>query len=110
MLFSWIKYWRHLRGAAIVSDAAGKPHHAADGFRNNYPHAMPGGRDFFRWRWDAWRNKHPRRPAQGYKLPRAQPRVAQRQPGALFIRKKHMQARAIRAAAQTALVNQRILQ
>ena len=76
MLFSWIKYWRHLRGAAIVSDAAGKPHHAADGFRNNYPHAMPGGRDFFRWRWDAWRNKHPRRPAQGYKLPRAQPRVA----------------------------------
>ncbi|MFO1380636.1 MAG: MBL fold metallo-hydrolase [Chitinivorax sp.] len=78
-MFAWFKAWRRQFGAAVVSDGAGvtarKPHHGADGFRNNYPHSQPGGRDFFRWRWDAWRNQHPRRPEHGYKLPRAQPRL-----------------------------------
>ncbi len=52
-----------------------RPHHTPDGFRNNYPHPEPGGRDFFRWRWDAWRNSHPRQPEGGYRLPRAEPQV-----------------------------------
>lgn len=84
MLKFWLDSWRHLRGAAAISGdgshsgkaaGVGKPHHTADGFRNNYPHGQPGGLEFFRWRWDAWRNKHPRRPKHGYKLPRAIPRV-----------------------------------
>lgn len=30
-----------------------KPHHTAEGFRNNYPHAEKGG--FWRWKREQWR-------------------------------------------------------
>jgi N-acyl-phosphatidylethanolamine-hydrolysing phospholipase D len=41
-----------------------KPHHGADGFRNNYPHPEKSG--FWKWKRDQWRDGLPRRPAEGY--------------------------------------------
>jgi N-acyl-phosphatidylethanolamine-hydrolysing phospholipase D len=41
-----------------------KPHHAASGFRNNYPHPEKGG--FWKWKWEQWRAGLPRRPEGGY--------------------------------------------
>ena len=44
-----------------------KPHRAADGFRNNYPHAEKDG--FWRWKWDQLREGLPRNPEEGYRSP-----------------------------------------
>jgi N-acyl-phosphatidylethanolamine-hydrolysing phospholipase D len=60
--------------AACVSSFAyfdpAKPHHGADGFRNNYPHPEKSG--FWKWKWDQWRDGLPRRPAEGYRFETAQ--------------------------------------
>lgn len=48
-----------------------KPHRAADGFRNNYPHAEKGG--FWRWKWDQLRDGLPRNPEEGYRFATATP-------------------------------------
>ena len=47
------------------------PHRAADGFRNNYPHADKGG--FWRWKWDQLRDGLPRNPEEGYRFATATP-------------------------------------
>jgi N-acyl-phosphatidylethanolamine-hydrolysing phospholipase D len=43
-----------------------KPHHIAEGFRNNYP-APPRG-SFFKWQWERWRKGLPRLPDGGYRF------------------------------------------
>lgn len=43
---------------------AAKPHRAAAGFRNVYPHPEKGS--FWRWKWEQWRAGLPARPAEGY--------------------------------------------
>jgi len=50
-----------------------KPHRAADGFRNNYPHAEKGG--FWRWKWDQLREGLPRDPEGGYRFETAKPQL-----------------------------------
>ena len=50
-----------------------KPHRAADGFRNNYPHAAKGG--FWRWKWDQLREGVPETPAGGYRFEIAEPNL-----------------------------------
>ena len=50
-----------------------KPHRAADGFRNNYPHPEKGG--FWRWKWDQLRGGLPRNPAEGYRFAAATPNL-----------------------------------
>jgi N-acyl-phosphatidylethanolamine-hydrolysing phospholipase D len=51
-----------------------KPHRAADGFRNTYPHATKSG--FWRWKWDQLREGLPANPEEGYSFPTAQPELA----------------------------------
>ncbi len=51
--------------ASSYYDAA-KPHRAADGFRNNYPHPEKGS--FWRWRWEQWRDGLPKAPAGGWRF------------------------------------------
>lgn len=41
----------------------GKRHHTPYGFRNNYPHDMPSGRDVLRWQWQRYRAGLPKPPA-----------------------------------------------
>ena len=45
---------------------AAKPHRAADGFRNAYPHPEKGS--FWRWKWEQWRDGLPARPEGGYRF------------------------------------------
>jgi L-ascorbate metabolism protein UlaG (beta-lactamase superfamily) len=63
-----------LAACAVVSfpylDPA-KPHRAAAGFRNNYPHAEKSG--FWRWKWDQLREGLPREPQEGYRFATATP-------------------------------------
>lgn len=40
-----------------------KKHHTLRGFRNNYPHGMPSGRDVLRWQWQRYRAGLPKAPA-----------------------------------------------
>jgi N-acyl-phosphatidylethanolamine-hydrolysing phospholipase D len=42
----------------------GKPHHGAEGFRNNYPHAARDA-GFWKWQWQRWRAGLPRPPPPG---------------------------------------------
>lgn len=42
-----------------------KPHHAREGFRNNYLEGSIGG-SFLRWQWERWRDGLPKPPANGY--------------------------------------------
>jgi N-acyl-phosphatidylethanolamine-hydrolysing phospholipase D len=51
-----------------------KPHHAADGFRNNYPHPEKGG--FWRWKWDQLREGLPANPEGGYRFETAKAELA----------------------------------
>ncbi|MGQ0655127.1 MAG: MBL fold metallo-hydrolase, partial [Betaproteobacteria bacterium] len=51
-----------------------KPHRAAEGFRNNYPHAEKGG--FWRWKWDQLRHGLPASPPEGYRFATATPDLA----------------------------------
>ena len=51
-----------------------KPHRAAEGFRNNYPHPEKGG--FWRWKWDQLRDGLPQDPQDGYRFETAQPQLA----------------------------------
>jgi L-ascorbate metabolism protein UlaG (beta-lactamase superfamily) len=51
-----------------------KPHRAAEGFRNNYPHAEKGG--FWRWQWERLRDGLPQRPEGGYRFDTARPELA----------------------------------
>ncbi len=51
-----------------------KPHRAADGFRNNYPH--PEKKGFWRWKWDQLRDGLPQDPEDGYRFETAQPQLA----------------------------------
>lgn len=39
-----------------------KPHHTADGFRNNHPHESHGFLDVMKWRWDGLMGRAPERP------------------------------------------------
>jgi len=43
-----------------------KPHRAADGFRNVYPHPEKGG--FWRWKWEQWRDGMPKEPPGGWRF------------------------------------------
>ena len=43
-----------------------KPHRAAEGFRNLYPHPEKSG--FWRWKWEQWRTGLPREPAGGWRF------------------------------------------
>jgi len=52
-----------------------KPHRAAEGFRNNYPHAEKGG--FWRWKWDQLRDGLPANPEGGYRFETASPQLAE---------------------------------
>jgi N-acyl-phosphatidylethanolamine-hydrolysing phospholipase D len=52
-----------------------KPHRAADGFRNNYPHAPKQG--FWRWKWDQLRDGLPPNPEGGYRFETVQPQLAE---------------------------------
>jgi L-ascorbate metabolism protein UlaG (beta-lactamase superfamily) len=45
---------------------ASKPHRAADGFRNNYPHPEKGS--FWRWKWEQWRDALPKEPEGGWRF------------------------------------------
>lgn len=53
--------WIPIAAAALAAAACAaspwydpsRPHRAADGFRNNYPHAEKGG--FWAWQWERWR-------------------------------------------------------
>ena len=60
-----------------------KPHHTAEGFRNNYPHAEKGG--FWRWKREQWRAGLPREPAGGWHFPVAAPRPTAPQPAVTWI-------------------------
>ena len=51
-----------------------KPHRAAEGFRNNYPHPKKGG--FWRWKWDQLREGLPRNPEEGWRFETAKPQLA----------------------------------
>jgi N-acyl-phosphatidylethanolamine-hydrolysing phospholipase D len=51
-----------------------KPHRAADGFRNNYPHVAKQG--FWRWKWDQLRDGLPPNPEGGYRFETAKPQLA----------------------------------
>ncbi len=51
-----------------------KPHRAAQGFRNVYPHPEKAG--FWKWKWEQWRDGLPRKPADGYRFETAQPDTA----------------------------------
>jgi L-ascorbate metabolism protein UlaG (beta-lactamase superfamily) len=53
-----------------------KPHHTAEGFRNNYASRPPG--NFWKWQWERFRDDLPREPANGY-----HPAVAQTDPAFL---------------------------
>lgn len=54
-----------------------KPHHTADGFRNNYPHPEKGG--FWRWKWDQLRAGLPREPAEGWRFATGSPKLSERE-------------------------------
>jgi len=43
-----------------------RPHRAAEGFRNVYPHPPKGS--FWQWKWTQWRDGKPDRPAEGYRF------------------------------------------
>lgn len=60
--------------STVASFDPAKPHHGAEGFRNNYPHPEKGG--FWRWQWERWRNDLPREPAGGWKFEPARTDVA----------------------------------
>jgi len=50
-----------------------KPHRAAEGFRNNYPHREKRG--FWRWKWEQLRDGVPQRPDGGYRFETATPEL-----------------------------------
>jgi hypothetical protein len=43
-----------------------KPHHTAEGFRNNYP-TLPRG-SFWKWQWERWRKGLPELPDGGHRF------------------------------------------
>ena len=45
-----------------------KPHHAREGFRNNYPHDAK--QSFWLWKWEELRSGMPQPPPGGWKIPR----------------------------------------
>ncbi len=51
-----------------------KSHHAADGFRNNYP--QPPRASFWKWQWERWTQGVPEDPKEGYGFPLVKPDVA----------------------------------
>jgi len=51
-----------------------KPHRAAEGFRNNYPHPEKGG--FWRWQWERWRDGLPKAPPDGWRFETARTDLA----------------------------------
>jgi L-ascorbate metabolism protein UlaG (beta-lactamase superfamily) len=62
-----------LAAAAIAACVTGfpyadpaKPHRAAEGFRNNYPHPEKSG--FWRWKWEQWRDGVPKEPPGGWRF------------------------------------------
>ena len=50
-----------------------KPHRTTEGFLNNYPHADRA--NFWKWKWEQWRDGLPRKPAGGYRFETARPEV-----------------------------------
>jgi len=48
-----------------------KPHHTPVGFKNNYPHPPKG--NFWKWRYEQWRDELPKPPASDYILPVVMP-------------------------------------
>lgn len=50
------------------------PHRGQDGFRNNYSSTREYG--YWRWQWERWRDGLPHPPANGYRVPMADPEVA----------------------------------
>lgn len=48
-----------------------RPHHGADGFRNNYPH--PDKPSFWKWQWQRWTGGVPANPEGGYAFPVLEP-------------------------------------
>jgi N-acyl-phosphatidylethanolamine-hydrolysing phospholipase D len=51
-----------------------KPHHTAEGFRNNYPGPPRGS--FWKWQWERWRKGLPKLPDGGYRFDLHKPDVA----------------------------------
>ncbi|MFN0041324.1 MAG: MBL fold metallo-hydrolase [Burkholderiales bacterium] len=49
----------------------GKPHHTAEGFRNNYPH--PEKKGFWKWQWERWTGGVAKAPEGGYRFPVIRP-------------------------------------
>lgn len=54
--------------------SVGRPHHTADGFRNQY--AQRSGGSFWKWKWEQWRNGVPKHPREGYHFPLRRPDLA----------------------------------
>lgn len=52
-----------------------KPHHTAEGFRNNYPSGLARG-SFWKWQLERWRKGLPKTPAEGWHFPAAHPDAA----------------------------------
>jgi N-acyl-phosphatidylethanolamine-hydrolysing phospholipase D len=59
--------------AALAAPAAGAapPHHTAEGFRNNYPHAPK--ESFWAWKWSQLRDGVPEPPRGGWRFPSQEP-------------------------------------
>ena len=52
-----------------------KPHHTAQGFKNNYQQGEMVG-SLLRWQWERWRDGLPKAPANGYHFPVEKPDTA----------------------------------
>lgn len=52
-----------------------KPHHTAEGFRNNYPGPARRG-SFWTWQWERWRKGLPKMPEGGFRFDVHKPDVA----------------------------------
>ncbi|MCZ6533747.1 MAG: MBL fold metallo-hydrolase [SAR324 cluster bacterium] len=48
-----------------------KPHHTADGFRNNYSYEQRGRLDFWKWKWDRLLGRYPERGEDAHQFPMA---------------------------------------
>ena len=55
--------------------APSKPHHTAQGFKNNYQQGEMVG-SLLRWQWERWRDGLPKAPANGYHFPVEKPDAA----------------------------------
>lgn len=54
---------------------AAKPHHTAQGFKNNYQHGEMVN-SLWRWQWERWRDGLPKPPRNGYDFPVEKPDTA----------------------------------